>query len=68
MFFLIPNDTCREAYLKEIIHNSKGVDYFLVVKANPVDDKEKYIVLSCSELLSNLKKSILFLKTVSLEK
>lgn len=56
MFFLIPNDTCREAYLKEIIHNSKGVDYFLVVKANPVDDKEKYIVLSCSELLSNLKK------------
>lgn len=56
LFFLTYGDTCREAYLREVLQNTKGVDYFLVVKATPRVDKEKYIVLSCSELLSNLKK------------
>jgi len=56
LFFLTYGDTCREAYLREVLQNTKGVDYFLVVKATRRVDKEKYIVLSCSELLSNLKK------------
>jgi hypothetical protein len=56
IYFLIPSDTCRENYLNEILQNSKGVDYFLAVKARRQDKKNTCIVLSCIELLHNLKK------------
>ena len=54
--FLIPGDTCRETYLKKIMENHDGVDFFLVVKAKDQHKKTKGIVLSCHELSENLKK------------
>lgn len=56
ILLLLPGDTCRENYLKEILHNSNGVDYFLVVKAKPQGEKITCIVLSRIELSDNLKK------------
>ena len=56
ILLLLPKDTCKESYIRKIMENHDGVDFFLVVKAKDQDKKIKTIVLSCFELSENLKK------------